>query len=192
MGRYGGGEKRARFVSPFPPQKLGIPEFAMNLVSVSRVNRTREYFRLDVRGVLEVLGLTGDFCRALSCDFKIARVKHRLFQCRNIAGVSNLFETCMELGDKNRLCKRAFTQFVCLTANARESMKNASTSTAGGGTNQPWENARNCIQWNRGWGHRQEEHRTKEKTSGGNLLVITVMDYWEFVTSYGVSFSRLD
>ena len=34
-----------------------------------------------------------NFCRALSCNFKIARVNHLRFCCRDIAEVSNPFET---------------------------------------------------------------------------------------------------
>ena len=35
---------------------------------------------------------TDYFCRALSCNFKIARVNHLRFSRRDIGGVSNMFE----------------------------------------------------------------------------------------------------
>ena len=71
---------------------------------------------------------TGDFCRGnsmrflwrQSCNLKIARVNQVRFSVRFVAAISQGFRACLKLDatkiasscrDKNRLCKRAFSDF---------------------------------------------------------------------------------
>ena len=97
-------------------------------LKVSEHSEWKKYFS-TWREILYLLSpvYTGDFCRAtrcnfcrtLNCNFKIARVNHLRFCCRDIAKLSNMFETwcnsdCIELRDKNRLCKRGLSSHVML------------------------------------------------------------------------------
>ena len=77
--------------------------------------------------VISVAQLDAIFFRALSCSFKIARVNHLRFCRRDIADLSNMFETWgnserdknwIELRDKNRLCKRGLKHLLPPTLNA--------------------------------------------------------------------------
>ena len=49
----------------------------------------------------------GDFCRAIRCYFRRAEVASSFEHVRNLMQLRR-DENCIELRDKNRLCKRAF------------------------------------------------------------------------------------
>ena len=52
---------------------------------------------------------TGDFCRATQCNFCRAEVASSFEHVRNLMQLHG-DKNCIELRDKNRLCKRAFTR----------------------------------------------------------------------------------